>query len=339
MMRIILLISLLASNLAAMDLVEDAPHPEQKLQLRYDKKAITTESFANIITQHPKLHELIINGHAIQHLPTQTLHAANLTTIAITNGPLAGGNTLRLLLTMCPLLQKCSLAHNQLTTLDEHNVPYHTHLTALDCNNNLIDTVDFARLYRQLPNIAELNLSNCPLETFKTTNIIHSMVTPKIDLRNTQLSDKAKLTILRHATEVSSLHQCDEKPVSRNENNCCTTGFLSFVFGGIGGTVFGGALTISCLCHPEMIAIFAGIGLVTGPFIGHFGTLCCTKPEDREVTEFTPIFGTEPTHTEKDVTTSYQRLVRHFPYFGTIKGITKLWMRPNAEYTPLVETA
>jgi hypothetical protein len=337
-MRIILIVSLLAYNLAAMDLVEEELHPEQKLQLRYDKQVITTESFATIITQHPKLHELIIDGHTIQNLPAQKLHAADLTTIAITNGPLAGSNTLRLLLTICPLLQKCSLAHNQLTTLDEYHLPYRIHLTELDCNNNLIDIVDFSQLYQQLPNLADLNLSNCPLKTFNTADVIRNTVIPKINLQHTQLSDNAKRTILLHATAVSNVHQCDGQPISKDKNktNCCNMVPISMLGGGGLGALFGGALALNCLCHPEMVVIFAGVGFVTGPVIGHFGKLCCTNPEDREVTVFIPIFDAEPAHTEKEITTGYQRFVRHFPYIGNIK---KLWKRTDAEYAQLTETA
>lgn len=99
-MRIMLIVSLLTGNLSAMmNLIEDEPHPEDKLQARYENQSITAETFATILTERPKLHELVINGHIMQHLPTQPLHAAHLTTIAITNGQLAGSNTLRVLLT------------------------------------------------------------------------------------------------------------------------------------------------------------------------------------------------------------------------------------------------
>jgi hypothetical protein len=301
-----------ATRLSAMDIQEEQVHPENKLQLIARNQNITTAQYAKLLTQFPKLQELNVSGHVMEYIPEHA-PATCLVKLDLSKGKLTNANTLYLLLAQSPYLEECSIAHNQLTTLQETILPLpsHNNLTKLDCSYNRITALDFTELRKRVPNLAELNMAHCPLITCKTTDpnmLIETKCTPtKIDLTQTQLSDTVKIEIIKN----SKMNGLNELPT-----------ILSGICGGATGVV----TLVPTILAPAMAAGSLPIGLY---ILGIFGTILIpagigagvgqllevgfTAPEKREKIVFVPIFDTTPTHTEEEVTTRYQRFVRHFP--------------------------
>jgi hypothetical protein len=222
-------------------------------------------------------------------------------------GKITNSNTLYLLLTQCPKLQECSIAHNQLTNLQEATLPVHNNLTKLDCSNNRITALDFTKLRKKVPNLAELNMAHCPLITCKTTDpnmSVETKCTPtKIDLKQTKLSDTAKIEIIKN----SKMNGLNGVATLVSAISSAGTGVITL----IPTVLIPAQLPIGLYIFGIFGTILIPAGIGAG--VGQLLEVGFTTPEKREKIVFVPIFDTIPTHTEEEVTTRYQRFVRHFP--------------------------
>lgn len=304
----------ITGQLFSMDLEEQKPAPEHQRQLLVANQRIPSKKFAKIIKTYTSLEELDASGHAMQHIPAQNLTAQHLTILNLNNGPLAESDSLIQILTICPQLEKCFVAHNDLTTLDEFKIPSHKHLNVLDCSHNKIKNVNFTQLYKKLHKLCHLNLSNCPLTIFETDKVREEKFIPTIDLKNTQLDDIAKKSIIKNSSFLESTKACG--PVV-----CCAfigltvgmlTPIIAFASSGFDTRAHSGVFDFT-MAASSLTGVF-----VIGPACGYFGYLTCTAPKDRVVTVFTPQFDEEPAYTEEEVTTRFQRFVRYFPYAGNL---------------------
>lgn len=289
------------------DFIEDVISPKDRLQLQISNKKTTAAQFAVIFTKHPKLYALTVDGHTIEQFPTQSIVAAQLVHINLSNGPLKDKLSIGWLLTKCPQLQECTLANNQLTTLNEGTLPVHEQLTKLVVSKNSIESVNFTTLHNKLPNLAHLDLSECPLSKFEIADYKATDIIPTVNLKNTQLPDNVKKEILKHASEI--LH-----------GKLGTGVYLGSVTGGMLCLI---AAISTMLIHPPMsdleFEVMGGTAaasiFLVGPCAGYFAQLASTKPEAREEINFKPIFDDTFVYNEKEVTSAYQRFVRNFPYF------------------------
>lgn len=306
----------ITTQLLAMDFEEQKPTPENKRQLLIPNQKISSEKFTEIIKTYTRLEELDASGHAMQHVPAPSASAQYLTVLKLNNGPLAESDTLITILTVCPQLQTCSVAHNQLTTLDEFKIPYHGHLATLDCSHNKISNVNFTQLSQKLHKLHQLNLSNCPLTIFETNEIKRRKPVPTIDLRNTQLDDNAKKSIVKNISCSPTAHS-----------------FGAVMFGALIGAAVGLFTPIIAFASASTenynafrahsgefaISMFGsslGGMLAVGPACGYLIYLTCTTPKEREIAVFIPQFNEDPAYPEEAITTKHQRFVRHFPYAG-----------------------
>ncbi len=314
------------AQLSAMDKEDDSssciepeitePSPAERIEYCAVNKNVDEKRFTTIIKEYPNLHKIDFSGHVMTHIPAHQLKAQNLTIIKLSNGKLSESTTLTQLLTVCPWLTECILDHNELTTLDEFKIPRHG-LKKLNCSNNKLRNVDVTQLCEKLPNIFELNVADNPLIQCNTKNMYRSQnqLPLKLTLKNTQLSDNLKKEIIKNSI----------------------FNYPRFWFATLSGLVIGGytfivPMLILTPAHTNdygrqtlsseqngIIAATALInGLITGPLIANIGTLLCTNPKNREAVIFKPIFDQEPNYPEAEVTTRFQRFVRHFPYIGNL---------------------
>lgn len=308
MKKIIFLCVLLAPPLMCMDdddndtvVTETPTKPREKLQLNYANKKITAEQFKNHIQKSPNLIAYNAEGHVMRKVPDQ-LPTLFLQQINLNNGLLEDNATLPTLLTLCPHLRYCSLAHNQLETVCEATIPYHHKLLNLDCSNNQIKYIDFTQLLAKLPKLMNLNLSHNPLTNCNIDDMLPAEIITTINLRGTQFSDSVKKDILKNAQIV-------------NHRNNGVALFGGMIFGILGSIPIGIPLVIATL---SPYAVFVPVGcstLLIGPAIGYFCSLCCVDPAEREIVLYSPIFDSQLYYTEAETTTRYQRFIRHFPYF------------------------
>lgn len=331
------IILMFSVSLYAMDFIEDSPLLKDKLQLNISNQHITSVQFAQIIKNSPKLHELKITGHSIDQMLRVPFFAHNLNTIDLSHGALIGTNTLECLLTLCPQLQKCSLAYNELTTLDEHDLPRHMYLMTLDVSNNQIEAIDFTKMRERCPSLNCLNVSDCPLTAFNTDGMVVNDIVPTVHLKNTQLSDAVKKNILKNAC-VLGFHGVKKSYADALSELLMYSAFCGSDCGGLIlviplTTKIGLSLGSNVLLGVVMGSVVGGAALGAG--MGYLCSLGCVAPEDRELSVFKPIFDTIPMYTEEEVTTRYQRFIRNFPYICNIIKCGK--SKTKSEYTPLNE--
>jgi hypothetical protein len=303
-----------AIRLNAMDIQEEQVLPENKLQLTARNQNITHAQYAQLLTQFPKLQELNISGHCMEYIPEHA-PATCLVKLDLSKGKLTNSNTLYLLLTQCPKLQECSIAHNQLTSLQETTLPAHNNLTKLDCSHNRITALDFTELRKKVPNLTEFNLAHCPLITCNTNDMKYSEIVPTINLSNTNLSDAQKIEIIKNSNNVTI-------------GSFSGTTYVMSIASALGfGSIFVpltivknaplGALLLSgtggAAAWTFAVVGTALGGSLIGYKIGMLLDIGCTPQKEREKEKFIPIFDKVPTYTEEEVTTHYQRFVRHFP--------------------------
>ncbi len=311
-----LLIGLIVSTqIFAMDFEEEKPTPQNQLQLLIPNKNISSERFTEIMRTYARLEELNASGHLITYIPTQNAPAQFLVRIDLSHGQLTGSDTLTQLLTICPYLSECSVAHNELTTLDEFKIPLRASLIKLNCSHNKIKDVNFTQLRSRLYNLKQLNLSNCPLNTFKTNNIGISNFITEVDLKNTQLNDDAKKNIIKNSS-------CSGATTIA----CCpmfTSAFIGLAVGMFTPIIAFASSDTNTKDHKNgfglamIISSLTG-ALIIGPACGYLGSLALNPPKDREIIILKPEFDEEPTYPELEVTTKHQRFVRKFPYIGNI---------------------
>lgn len=66
-----------------------------------------------------------------------------------------------------PELEELNLQHNGLIKLDDLDIKF-PNLTVLDVSNNKIFSVNNIDILKELPNLAEINLNNNPINVHKT---------------------------------------------------------------------------------------------------------------------------------------------------------------------------
>ncbi len=321
----LIIFMMLTYPLCAMYIPEVPIVDAQKLQLNAPNTQIDSEHFAQAIKNCPRLQEISIPGHILERLPAP-FPTSNLERINLNNGQLRHPDTINLLLTSCKNLKELYIAHNKLATMNEWQLPSHKNLEILNCNNNQITELNFATFRRMLPNLKELSLSGCPLTTFKVKDLPIYNSIPNINLMNTALSDSAKKQIIAASKRIESCYECNPTDFRIPMPNSIGNSLL--IGGAVGLTIGFPLFTLTALTsghlNPDLfLTLFLtlvpfGSSFVAGTAISYISSIGCRKPEEREIIVFNPIFDAEPDYTEEEVTTGYQRFIRHFPYFLSI---------------------
>lgn len=329
MKKVLLFLACLCTmQLSAMDRDDDSnsaiiskitePSPAERIEYCAVKQNINEKKFTAIITEYPNLHKIDVSDHAMTRIPAQQLRAHNLIFITLSSGKLSESTTLTQLLTICPLLTECTLDHNELTTLDEFKIPRHG-LKKLNCSHNKLTNVDVTQLCKQLPNILNLNFSDNPLTHCNTKNMDRSEKQPSfvLNLKNTQLSDAVKKEIIKNGTRGISERYTFVLTFTGTALGAMTF-LIPLVTMSPAGENYHGHTQFSS----EQLGIIFGTmfinGLITGPLVANIGSLLCTNPKDREIVLFTPIFDPKPNYSEAEITTWFQRCIRHMPYWGNL---------------------
>ena len=309
---------LLSSSIGAMNEVplDDA----YKMQLNAPDQKVNSAQLAEKLEKCPNLQVVNIPGHVLEQLPV-SFSAPNLIMVNLNDGQLNHIDTVKQLLTSCKNLQRLHIANNNLTTLNESQLPFHNNLKLLDCSHNEISEIDFPTFRSKTPSLNELNLSGCPLVNFKTQEVCLYDTVPDIQLNKTNLSDIAKKQIIAASKVIESCYEFNSrdlrsprggsimKPFVAGGGLGMLIGFPMFMFTGIANEHYA-FLNVGVLA-----LVTFGSPLVAGSTLTYLCSIGREKPKDREATIFNPIFDTVPTYTEEEVTTRYQRFIRHFPYF------------------------
>ena len=218
------------------------------------------------------------------------------------------------LFTSCRNLKILSVANNNLTTLNESELPAHNTLEVLNCNNNQIKELNFTTFREKVPNLEKLNLSDCPLEIFDTQGLSASYYIPTVQLERTSLSDDAKKKII---AACKTFYPCNASTVTAKDI------ISALVTAPIGATMLVCSMILplyylnSSSVTVKVVIILSGFG-TTLASVAALQCACAIgfrKPQEREATVFNPTYDTIPYYTEEEVTTRYQRFIRHFPYF------------------------
>ncbi len=322
---------LLSSSIYGMDLKELPVDDASKLQFNAPNQVATPEQLANTFARYPNLQTINISTHSIEQLPSLPASVQALVEINFNNGLLNKHDTVELLLKACPNLQRLSVAHNKLTTLNEIKLPFHEKLETLNCSNNEIRELNFASFRNIIPHLKELNLSGCPLVSFQTKDLCVYDTVPNVHLIKTDLSDTTKKQIIAASKIVESRYCFKENYHGTKQKDGLEVCVLGIPLSALASTPFLG-FTPSIL---TLVGVIGGSAVV-GPIIIYVCLLGGFKPEDRETTVFNPIFDRVPDYTEKEVTTSYQRFIRHFPYFLNVCQRTP---SDDQESRPLTDVA
>ncbi len=331
------LILLLSSSISTMDLKESPVDDNDKLQFNAPNQSTTSLQLETICKKYPNLQIINIPDHTIEQLPTY-FSAPHLVKITLKNGSLNNADTVKQLLTSCINLKDIYIAHNKLTTINESQLPFHNNLEILDCSSNQITEFNFTTFKNMMPNLRELNLSGCPLANFEAQDLLLCNMIPNVNLKNTNLSNTTKKHIIA-ASKVIELSYGYNSPGFRTPRGCNI--ILSCIAGGVTGMMIGVpfVMLITLIPHSPLLDLNVGASLlltvgspaVAGAAISYISSIGCRKPEEREITVFNPIFDAEPDYTEEEVTTRYQRFIRHFPYFFSTCDSN------NSESTPLTK--
>jgi uncharacterized protein YjbI with pentapeptide repeats len=325
-MKISLLFVFCGVTLCAMD-DEEKPHPEHQLQLIIRDKNTTTEQFETCIKARPKLAEIIVTGHQITSIPYLGIELDGLHSLDLSKGTLDRSSTLPAILVIAPNLRSCKLANNQIPALSENethaDLPTHYALTELDCSNNQITKADFTGLREQLPNLTQLNLSNCPLDKFNTKDFKATSVVATVDLRNTNLPDSEKKEAVKNAQQV-----CVSEKVTCISSTLVIGTISAFSFVPLIATIpfsVGGGVFATTVIADVIGSMAFGAGTTYLGFLGF------KSPKERFKTAYVPLMD-DATFPEKEITTRYARFVKNFPYFC---NISKCCTAEDPEYAPL----
>lgn len=319
-MKKLLIVLLCATSLSAMFKEEEQP-AENKMQLIFSKQGIQAHQLVDIMKAHPRLREIAVTDDPfLTHIrPGATLK--ELTHVDFSGCRLTHADTIPTLLRLAPLLQKCVLARNELqglcsTIKIDEQLPYHAHLTELDCSYNNITEVDFVLLKKTLPSLKCLNLAhNKALTVFKTDGDFSTKNgVPEIDLRGTSLSEATK------------------KEVIRNSQGCR---LLEIVLMPV-GVAIGCVASLPVVLNVKMgTALFLGTQLGIGPIVGVAAAypivLTSIEPESRIATLYVPLLD-DADYPDAETRSAYFRFVKNFPY---ICNITRCCRAQDPDYEPL----
>ena len=319
-MKLYVLFMIWGMTLCAME-YEEKPLFKNQLQLIVNNKDTTSDQFKTYVETRPRLSEVTVTGHQMTAIPELPIFLYGLHNLDLSNGLLESDDCVQQILTFAPNLSRCKLAHNNLSTLSERTLPIHDFLSNLDCSNNQIKKVNFTELHEKLPNLAYLNLSNCPIKKCNTNNSKVSSTITTIDLSGTCLSDCEKKEILKNAHYPCLLNNKEE------------ASFFGFSFGFITmGSAFG-FISMFAKHGIGLIFIDATGSMLLGAGLSYLGFLGFKSPENRFKTVYNPVMDNAD-YPEEEITTRYHRFVRHFPYFCNMINYCR---SKNAESTPLYQ--